>query len=307
MVHQVADRGLAAPDPFGYLWLRQFAVTLNFGNESFPVHERQYIGVTISSQQGGLYLFLVGFAMRSEFGQRLFEARTGAKLTQAKLAAAVGMKQPTYSELEKVGQGSAYTSAIANACGVNPLWLETGIGKKELTSTSPSVYWSTNSDLTQAQQAQEAINLISNVSEIQKRPRVPLISMIHAGELSDVLDIFHPGEAVVWVEPRCSNPSDQAYALKVEGDSMESPIPGAMSIVEGSILVVDPNAAASANDYVIAKDLATQKANFRQLKTDGVRWYLKPLNPAYQMIEIDDPEMRVIGRVMEIQPPVIKV
>lgn len=161
--------------------------------------------------------------------------------------------------------------------------------------------------LSQSNHAQAATETISNVSEIQKRPRVPLISMIHAGELTDVFDIFNPGEAVVWIEPRCSSPSEQSYALKVEGDSMESPIPGAMSILEGSILVVDPNVAASANDYVIAKDIATQKANFRQLKTDGVRWYLKPLNPAYPLMEIDDPELRVIGRVMEIQPPVIKV
>jgi SOS-response transcriptional repressor LexA len=132
---------------------------------------------------------------------------------------------------------------------------------------------------------------------------VPLISLIRAGELTDVLDIFHPGEAVHWVDPVHSDPSKNAYALKVEGDSMVSQIPGAQSFPEGTILIVDPNAATRPNDYVIAKDVATQKATFKKLTTDGARWFLKPLNTAYPTVEIDDPSIRVIGRVIEFQPP----
>lgn len=147
------------------------------------------------------------------------------------------------------------------------------------------------------------IRYMTNVSEITKRPKVPLISLIQAGELTDVLDIFHPGEAVHWVEPIYSDPTKNAYALKVEGDSMESPIPGSQTFPEGTILIVDPNVASGPNDYVIAKDVATQKATFKKLTTDGVRWFLKPLNPAYQTVEIDDPALRVIGRVIEFQPP----
>ena len=37
-VHEVADRGLAASDLFRDLWLRQFAVTLDFGENVFPLH-----------------------------------------------------------------------------------------------------------------------------------------------------------------------------------------------------------------------------------------------------------------------------
>jgi hypothetical protein len=39
-VHEVADRGLTATHLFGDLWLRHFSVTLNFGNNVFPVHAR---------------------------------------------------------------------------------------------------------------------------------------------------------------------------------------------------------------------------------------------------------------------------
>lgn len=143
----------------------------------------------------------------------------------------------------------------------------------------------------------------SNVSEIERRAKVPLISLIQAGTLTELNDLFHPGMAAHWVEPLYTTPSNQAYALKVEGDSMESPVPGALSFLDGSILIVDPNAATGPNDYVIAKDVTTQRATFKKLTTDGARWYLKPLNPAYPTIEIDDPSLRVIGKVVEFQPP----
>lgn len=149
----------------------------------------------------------------------------------------------------------------------------------------------------------EVLQKKSNVSEIKKRAKVPLISLIQAGEMTDVLDLFHPGEAVHWVEALYTNPSRGCYSLKVEGDSMENPIQGAQTFLEGTILIVDPNAASGPNDYVIAKDVATQRATFKKLTTDGVRWYLKPLNPTYQTIEIDDPALRVIGKVIEFQPP----
>lgn len=151
--------------------------------------------------------------------------------------------------------------------------------------------------------SQSVNNEKSNVSEIPRRAKVPLISLIQAGELSDVEDLFHPGMATHWVEPRYTTPSDACYALMVEGDSMESPLLGALTFPEGTIVIVDPNGAASPNSYVIAKDVATQKATFKKLVTDGVRWFLKPLNPAYATVEIDDPAMRVIGKVIEHQPP----
>ena len=61
--------------------------------------------------------------MRTEFGQRLLEARKHAKLTQVQLAKAVGMSQANYAELESKGQGSSFTPKIAGVCGVNVDWL----------------------------------------------------------------------------------------------------------------------------------------------------------------------------------------
>lgn len=68
-------------------------------------------------------------AMRTEFGQRLFDARTHAELTQTQLCKIVGMSQGTYGELERAGSSSSYTPAIATACGVDVSWLAYGRGE----------------------------------------------------------------------------------------------------------------------------------------------------------------------------------
>lgn len=78
---------------------------------------------------------LYGGAMRTEFGQRLLEARKAAKLTQVQLAKAAGMSQANYAELEKSGQGSAFTPKIAYLCGVSVEWLAYGTG--EMNAANP--------------------------------------------------------------------------------------------------------------------------------------------------------------------------
>lgn len=65
---------------------------------------------------------------RTAFGERLFAARSHAKLSQPQLAKAVGMAQSTIGELEYIGTGSSKTAQIAQACGVNPQWLAEGVG-----------------------------------------------------------------------------------------------------------------------------------------------------------------------------------
>jgi SOS-response transcriptional repressor LexA len=146
----------------------------------------------------------------------------------------------------------------------------------------------------------------SNVSDYKPKHRVPLISWVQAGGLSDVEDLFHPGEAVRW-EDTDANCSRSTYALLVDGDSMVCTVPGMPSFPPGTVLVVDPERGGNAGDYVIAKDVHSQRATFKLLKTDGARWYLHALNKEYPAIEIDDPALRVIGRVIEAKPPTIKL
>lgn len=65
---------------------------------------------------------------RTPFGERLYEARKHAKLTQHQLAKKAGISQSTLGELEWKGDGSSKTAQMAIACGVRSEWLATGNG-----------------------------------------------------------------------------------------------------------------------------------------------------------------------------------
>lgn len=63
------------------------------------------------------------------YSERLKAARKQAGLTQAELARHVGIDQTSISNLERgKSQASSHTVSIANACGVSPVWLESGVG-----------------------------------------------------------------------------------------------------------------------------------------------------------------------------------
>lgn len=77
--------------------------------------------------------------MRTEFGQRLFEARKRAKKTQVQLCKAVGMSQGNYTDLETNGQSSGFTPKIAAFLGVSVDWLAYGEGPINPPSEAPAV------------------------------------------------------------------------------------------------------------------------------------------------------------------------
>lgn len=181
-------------------------------------------------------------------------------------------------------------------------WAESRLSNYELDKRIPK--------LSQLKQIAEALEcsfeqLVSdakmdNAQLVERTARaVPLISWIRAGAWDTVEDHFLPGQAEEYVRPSSSRPGEHSFALRVEGDSMTAPTGN--SFPDGCIIIVDPERAPRAGDYVVAKDVSTQKATFKRLTTDGNRWYLKPLNPAYPAIEIDDPAVRVIGVAIEWQ------
>lgn len=156
----------------------------------------------------------------------------------------------------------------ANALQVNPEWLSTGRG-----------------------QMIENSELNPNTSPADLKKGVPLISWVQAGDWQEAIDNFHTGDGEGMI-PTTKNVGDSAYALRVDGDSMEP------EFMDGSIIVVDPDAEVINKCYVIAK-LNGQDVTFKQYMEDGARRYLKPMNTAYPIIDITNLEVEFCGRIVQ--------
>ncbi len=122
---------------------------------------------------------------------------------------------------------------------------------------------------------------------------VPLISGIQAGEWAEAIDLFEPYDAEA-LYPCPAPHGPHTYCLRVEGDSMTSPV--GRSYPEGALIYVDPDQNCCApGDRVVAKRSGENGVTFKQLAKDGDRLYLKPLNPHHPPI-FD--EFKIIGKVI---------
>lgn len=65
---------------------------------------------------------------RTEFARRMRAARQYAQMSQKAASEAIGISQPTLSQLEKRATKSAHTAKAAQAYRVSAVWLQTGAG-----------------------------------------------------------------------------------------------------------------------------------------------------------------------------------
>lgn len=232
-----------------------------------------------------------------ETTQRLFLAAKEIAGATSLTEVAKLLKQTTQTvkNWESRGMSQAGINTACSVLEVAPKWLATGEGEMRGITAAGSM----------ALPAIIGSGVASNVVPIASSVKVPLVSWVQAGAPSEIRepDPYTEWTKKSWVQAWHSAPGRFAFALRVEGDSMTSPYPNQLSFPEGTLLIVDPDRAALAGDFVIAKDIATQQATFKKLMQDGGRWYLRALNPAYQAIEIDDPAVRIIARVIEYQLP----
>ena len=216
----------------------------------------------------------------NSIGQRVKAARKYAGLTQVQLAAKAKMDQTTISKLEKGhNTKSAFCVRIAVACGVSPVWLETGQGDMLPQESNPPTDNGGNVVPLHVQDA--------SVVALGDFHRVPLISWVAAGAWSEAIDLYEVGDAEVWMP--CPDPiGPRGFALRVEGDSMTSPYPGSESYPHGTFIYVDPDVAHKSGDPVIAKLPSSNSATFKVFIEDAGKFYLKPLNPQHPMIPITE-------------------
>jgi len=80
----------------------------------------------------------------------------------------------------------------------------------------------------------------------------------------------------------------QWYALRIKGDAMTAPLGNSKSFHEGDIIIVDTDKEVKHGDYVIALLPSSHEVTFKQYVIDGGIRYLKPLNPQYPIIAIDE-------------------
>lgn len=237
---------------------------------------------------------------------RLKTARKNAKLTQAKIAESVGIKQPTYQALEagKV-EKSAYLVDIARVLGVNPDWLATGEGSMTA-DTLPQANKSNIINDLKAQIAalqtggiltdEQAHEIVDTVRVAMPANDVPLISWVAAGSWSEVSPVTLDDALGYYPRPR--NLSADGFALKVRGRSMWP------EFRPDDIIYVEPNISTLAlkdGDLIVVQCNDDTEATFKQLVLGETEsdMYLKPLNPDWpeqKMLPMG--ECRLVGKVV---------
>ena len=215
----------------------------------------------------------------------------GKKISQDELAKRVAARikrpfpQSTIGAYESGTRGTKGTPkeifAIAEELGVSAEWLSKNKG-------SPF-----DADHSQSE------GFDSNVKAADVGARmIPLIDYVHAGTLSDVADPFPAGGAYEYIPTDDFELSGSAFALEIEGDSMEP------EFKEGDRVIIDPDVMPKPGDYVVAKN-HEEKATFKRYKLRKIDangnevFELEPLNPVHATLRSDEMPLRIIGTMME--------
>lgn len=219
-------------------------------------------------------------------------------IKQSKIAESLAM---SVSSLNNYVNGTregdeATRTKIANAIGLDYMhfmslgrWILEGNDPKGWT---PPIHTTGNLTLPLARIAGEA-HQEANVSlvDLGSQRRVPVISWVQAGDFVDSHCQTTPGYADEWIDTSATS-SNHAFALRVQGDSMEP------EFLQDDIVVVDPDRSPLSASYIIAKN-GDGEATFKQLIIDGGSVFLKPLNDRYPIKDVTGKEVHIVGVVVE--------
>jgi SOS-response transcriptional repressor LexA len=126
--------------------------------------------------------------------------------------------------------------------------------------------------------------------------QIPLISWEEVRQWHQIAYRYKPKSDESMISTT-ANVGPFAFALPVHGDSMESPT--GTSFSEGSIIIADPDAAATLDSFVVVRISSDRGATLKQLITQGNKRYLKPLNRRYPILELT-PGAIILGVVKQM-------
>ncbi|CNE87309.1 LexA family transcriptional regulator [Yersinia mollaretii] len=225
--------------------------------------------------------------------EQLDDAKRLKELFNAKKKA-LGISQESVAH--ELGVGQSAVNQFLN--GINPLNVTNAAAfakvlNEPISSFSPSL-------AKELAKMAESLS-ISTRSGLKDKPAgsvansYPLISWISAGSWYEAIEPYSLRDIEIWPEST-KNAHDSAFWLSVKGDSMTSP--SGISFPEGMIILVDPEKEPMPGNFVIAKLTDDNEATFKKLIVDAGVKYLKPLNPAYRLIELTG-NCKIVGVVVD--------
>lgn len=164
-----------------------------------------------------------------------------------------GLRQPPLPKFQK----------LAAILKVDPAWLQFG--------TKPNTF------ISQDKPKKEKQLSLRNI---------PIISWKQASEHMNVSNIDN--KEITHSIPHIYTDKSAYYALKLTNDSMTAPAISPKSFHEGDIIIVDPDKNPIHGSLVVAIIPSTQEATFKQYVVDAGIIYLKPLNPQYPTVKINN-------------------
>ncbi|TVO37373.1 LexA family protein [Vibrio algivorus] len=134
-----------------------------------------------------------------------------------------------------------------------------------------------------------------NIEPIEVQPtyqnNFPVLSAVQAGQWTEACEPYTLGDIEEWHETTVRT-SPRSFWLRVQGESMTSPI--GLSIPEGTLVLIDTEKTYENKSLVVAKLTDVNEATFKQYISDSGRTFLKPLNPNYPILSINE-NCRIIG------------
>lgn len=238
-----------------------------------------------------------------KLSDRLIKVRQELGLTQQELADRAGVTRVAISKAEQ-GLTKSFNSDtlfdIAKALNVDPYWLQMG-SKKALRRAYTDIINKYQHNLPGLDVESKNDNSLidCNIKPLNKQPdskySYPKINWVQAGAFARNGDDYSQFEIENWYDS-IKYAGERGYWLEVKGDSMSSPI--GVTFPEGMIILVDPEKDPYPNCYIVAEIKDTHEATFKKFICDSGRDYLKPLNPNYPLIPMDE-KITIIGVVVD--------